>query len=423
MSVRILHAADIHLGTSFRSRPEIGRQLQEALRRSFDDMATAAIDRCVHAVLLAGDLFETPATRDLSLTLRSSVQATLERLNKAKIAVFIAPGNHDPITPGSLYRQWSWPDNVTFFDSIEPRAVQLIDTQPPITIHGVGHTNSKVGANLVERFRTGEDGRFHVAVIHCNVQDRMRDERHENYAPCLTGDFAGRGIHYWALGHIHAPALVVHQTHPSLMAVYPGCLCGLGFGDLGPRGCTLITIADDFSIQHEFLPIGRVQWEDCDIRAEPEDDVDAILARIRRHIESLDLGARSCCLRIRLVGRCRAYGSHDPSQWDEHAGELRDEHGFIDVSIEPRLQPMIDRDAYADRPHILGELVRLCREKTTPNGTVSAEALNDILGDELLRRTESDQPNMDESQQADYRKQVLNEAMDILLEEFTTRRD
>jgi DNA repair exonuclease SbcCD nuclease subunit len=416
--MRFLHTADMHLGTAFRSRSQVGRELQEALRRSFEDLATAAIERQVDMVLIAGDLFEANRVQDISLATRAGVLTTLGRLAEAGIPIFIAPGNHDPITPAGVYRQLQWPGRAVIFDSLEPRAVKVEKTNPPTVVHGVAHTSSRIGDNLVRRIEANDDGRFHIALVHCNVQGRVGAEQEENYAPCESSDFLGRGIGYWALGHLHAPDVVVEQDDPPTVAAYCGCLCGLGYGDLGPRGCYFVTVGEDRTIQREFLPIGRVRWEELQIQPKPEDDVDAIEMGVRRHVQSLSLGDRQCCLRVKLSGRSQLFGRHEDAEWDEQADRLREELGLLDMQFDLQLRPAIDWDHYADRPHILGELIRTYREMVLPDGGVDAGALNDVLDDESLRRPEAEYRRMTEDQALGYRRRVLDRAMDLLIQRF-----
>lgn len=415
--MRFIHASDLHLGTTFHSRPEVGRELQDALRRSLEDLATTAIDLRVDLVLIAGDMFEVARASNLSLSMRASVLAAFGRLSEAGIMTFIAPGNHDPITPASVYRQLSRPERVVIFDSVEPRTVD-IDTDPPVTVHGVGHTSSRTGANLVERITAAGDGRFHIGLVHCNVQDYVGAEQDENYGPCHRSDFLGKGIGYWAIGHIHNPGVVAESADPPMMAIYPGCLCGLGYGDLGPRGCELITVGEDRSIQREFLPIGRVQWEQLDLQPESDADVDVIAAAVRRHVESLSLGDRQCCLRVRLRGQSSLFGRYDAHEWQELAEILREELGLLDVQIDERFRPAIDIAEYADQPHILGELIRTYREMITEDGGVDADVLGDVLAGAELRRPNATHRKMSDQEEAEYRRAVLDRAMDVLAEAF-----
>jgi len=76
------------------------QELRDALRRFID----LALEQKVDAVTIGGDLYEHErSTLDTGHFLRQQ----FERL--APIPAFIAPGNHDPYVPESLYRQIEWP--------------------------------------------------------------------------------------------------------------------------------------------------------------------------------------------------------------------------------------------------------------------------------------------------------------------------
>lgn len=417
--MRFLHIGDVHLGTTFRSRPEVVGKLADALRRSVEDIVDIAAEHEVDAVLIAGDLFESAKVDDLSLAVRGSVITTFQRLGKAGVRVFIAPGNHDPMTPASVYRRLNWPDAVHLFESTEPEAVDLDIGGTGVTVHGVAHTTSSTGTNLVERIRADRDGRVHLALVHCNVQDRVGAEQEENYAPCVRADFPDKGIHYWALGHIHAPEVVHESVDPPTVAAYCGCLCGLGYGDLGPRGCTLVTVEQDHTVRREFLPTARLRWEELTIALEPDDDADRIPSAVRAHVESLSLGDVRCCLRVRLTGRSRLFREFTDEEWQEQAEILRKDLGLLDLEFHRELRPPADIDDYADQPHILGELIGVYRSMLETDDETMSRKLQDVLGEESLRRIEAEHRRLDDDETASYRRGVLERAMDELLDAFT----
>jgi hypothetical protein len=102
------------------------QELRDALRRFID----LALEQKVDAVSIGGDLYEHErSTLDTGHFLRQQ----LERL--APITAFIAPGNHDPYVPESLYRQIEWSPNVTIFS--EP-AFQPVPLSDEVTLWGAG---------------------------------------------------------------------------------------------------------------------------------------------------------------------------------------------------------------------------------------------------------------------------------------------
>lgn len=93
MSLRIVATADNHLGRHVaRLAPRILEERRQRLRRAFGRTIDAAIDREAHLVVLAGDLFDTPAPRNPE---RIFVAHQLSRLRRHGILAVAVGGNHD----------------------------------------------------------------------------------------------------------------------------------------------------------------------------------------------------------------------------------------------------------------------------------------------------------------------------------------
>ena len=55
---RFLHLADLHLETSFGGRPTTRERLRRATREAFEAAVALAVREKLHAVVVAGDLFD-----------------------------------------------------------------------------------------------------------------------------------------------------------------------------------------------------------------------------------------------------------------------------------------------------------------------------------------------------------------------------
>lgn len=107
---KVLHAADFHLDSAFRSLPEEQARLRRQESRELPGrLVDWANDHGAQLMLLAGDLFD--SDRLFSQTAQMLVQA----LSRFRGAVVIAPGNHDWLSAASPYRQPIWPENVRIF--------------------------------------------------------------------------------------------------------------------------------------------------------------------------------------------------------------------------------------------------------------------------------------------------------------------
>ena len=95
--MRFLHIADVHLETSFTGRSEeVRARLREASRQAFRNAVDLAIREDVHALLIAGDLFDGDR---LSFQTERFLLEQVGRLNDQGISVVCATGNHDPGSP------------------------------------------------------------------------------------------------------------------------------------------------------------------------------------------------------------------------------------------------------------------------------------------------------------------------------------
>ena len=144
-SLRILHIADAHLDTPFYGREEwLRRKLREACRQAFRSAVEVAIERKVHAVLIAGDLFDNDI---LSFTTERFIVQAMAKLKEAGVVVFYATGNHDPGRKNYRVQQIAWPDNVHLFTSNQPETVEVNDRNGNriAWLTAAGHSSSLQG--------------------------------------------------------------------------------------------------------------------------------------------------------------------------------------------------------------------------------------------------------------------------------------
>ncbi len=97
-SLRFIHCADLHLGSPFQdiqiTDERWKRIVGRAPLRAFQKIVQIAIEKQVHAVLIAGDVY-TSLTHNLTAQL--DYARLLHRLAQKGIQVFAVHGNHDPL--------------------------------------------------------------------------------------------------------------------------------------------------------------------------------------------------------------------------------------------------------------------------------------------------------------------------------------
>ena len=108
---RFIHCGDLHLGAPFQYATGISRAVDRAVSEAtyvaFDAIIDTAIDEHVHAVVIAGDIYN---SEDHNLEAQVRFVRAMYRLAEHRIAVYMVQGNHDPAE--SWKAQLQMPDNV-----------------------------------------------------------------------------------------------------------------------------------------------------------------------------------------------------------------------------------------------------------------------------------------------------------------------
>lgn len=289
--MRILHAADFHLDSSFAQLPaEKARQRRRESRDTLDALAALARRERVDLVLLAGDLF------DGEQVYPETVERLLGALGSMECPVFISPGNHDPFTSRSPYAVKEWPDNVHIFQTEELTAVEPEGLG--CVVYGAAFTEPHRQSEALASFSAREDGKLHLLCLHGAV-----NEPGSEYGCIRSEQIAGSGLDYLALGHVHQYS-GARKTGGSTWA-YSGCPEGRGFDELDDKGVILADV-EKGRVELTFVPLCRRRYRIlyADVTASsarealervmPEtaaDDVCRVIFTGESGAEGIDLGA------------------------------------------------------------------------------------------------------------------------------------
>ena len=241
-----LHAADFHLDSPFRSlSPDQAAERRQEQRQLLSRLADAAAERHAHLLFLAGDLFDGQRARPETLQI---LYHTLEEMDAE---VFLAPGNHDPWTPGSPYGRLTWPAHVHIFSSQEPERIVLPHLNA--VVYGSAFTSQYRTDGPLEGFRVPPEDRG-LACFGCFHGDLAADSR---YGPVTAGQIAASGLDYLALGHSHTASGL--QKAGKTWYAWPGCPEGRGFDETGDKGVYAGTLADG-QLSLDFVPLARRRY-------------------------------------------------------------------------------------------------------------------------------------------------------------------
>ncbi|MGH6852315.1 MAG: metallophosphoesterase family protein, partial [Methylocella sp.] len=125
-------------------------------------------------------------------------------------------------------------------------------------------------------------------------------EGHALYAPCTVAQLVNHGYQYWALGHIHTRQEL--STAPYI--VYPGNLQGRSVRETGPKGATLVEVAEGGIARIEHRALDVVRWTVEEVPVAGMGNREALLPAVRESIERAFAGCdgRALAIRLRLVG-------------------------------------------------------------------------------------------------------------------------
>lgn len=236
-SLRILHAADFHLGSPFSTLPQSRASVRRAEQQdTFLDMIRLCEENSTQILLIAGDLLD--AVRISPEQQRLLVRA-FEKIPGTH--VFISPGNHDPYFKSSLYEAASWPENVYIFKGAwEGVRIESLN----VIVWGAAFHSARQLTTLcppgfhVSSMENTDADTIHLGVIHGElIRGKQKDTA---YNPIRPDFLENSGLDYVALGHVH-DACAVTRTGRTRYA-YSGCPEARGYDEAGPRGIYVGTV-------------------------------------------------------------------------------------------------------------------------------------------------------------------------------------
>lgn len=305
--------------------------MRQSVFESFSRIIDKAIDSKADALFIAGDAFDestiTPRTR-LFL---------VDELARAKVPVFLSRGNHDPHT--SWERSIPMPPNVHEFGT-EPERVDIPGVDGAEAV-GASFADWHEERNLPSLLRGSAD-KFTVACVHCDIDSVNADYC---YSQCSLSDTKGRGVDYWAIGHIHKRAVLSKDP----WVVYPGNIQGRSFKETGEKGAYLVDVSDGRVSSAEFFPTQGFVWYDEEIDIGGR-DLNGIIEQLRSEIVP---GS---------IARLAFVGSGDLNRMlreetDEVAALIASKTGCTVSEIDVRTDPAIDLDSRRGSKDIVGLVI------------------------------------------------------------------
>lgn len=313
--ITFLHAADLHLGLRVtRFEPEHADKIRDARFQALEKILLSAVECRADFLLIAGDFFD-----DASIDATTARRA-FNLLGSAQCPVFVLPGNHDPLLPGSVWDRdpWNGTDTglITVLRSSEPVSAPGGATIFPCPVFRKTSLDDPT-ARIPAPEASEKDTAIRIGVAHGSVKDRDTLPPDDHLIAPAAAEL--HHLDYLALGHWHSTREYRGKDGAVRMAYagvpepigfprggdeatgwvpYSSGADGEDFADDGHGNVLLVKIDEPGAPPRvERIEVGILRWLSEPDRAHSEDDLSAI---IKKTAERPDPG--HTVLRLRLEG-------------------------------------------------------------------------------------------------------------------------
>ncbi len=282
--IKVFHCGDIHLDSPFSLlSPRQSEKRRIELRAAFTSALMFAREMKMDIFIISGDLF------DCEYVTRDTREMLLREFKKASdMRIFITPGNHDPLIPGSPYETMEFPENVHIFKG-ERECVSIPELNTDI--YGFGFTSKNYLSSPVAGWQIKNKDRINILVCHGDMTSNSSVT-----GPISKKDIADSGFDYIALGHIHKPTDLLCEN--GVYYSYPGCIEGRGFDELGYKGA-MYGVMEKGDVKMQFKRFSKCRYEIAEVDISDATDKSHALDIIRNSIRQYN---EDTALRLFLTG-------------------------------------------------------------------------------------------------------------------------
>lgn len=325
--MKIIHAADIHLGSKIESKfpLEMTLKRRKEILDTFSRMVSFAKENDVKVILLAGDVFDKdkPAIKD-----KEFFYKTVK--NNPEIDFLYLKGNHD--IEGS-YEETSIP-NLKTFNSGEISTYSYGN----IDISGIEMVNENYRSFYSKIMLNKE--RINIFLLHGD------DSNTFGLNKIRIDSLANKGIDYLALGHYHS--YKEGKIDSRGRYAFSGCLEGRGFDECGEKGFILLDV--DKEVKSTFIPFSRRTIHEVIVDLTGSSDLVDAKSKVDLSIKDID---KDDILLINLIGNL-------PVNAEITADDIKVylENRFYFVYVKNKTNSLIRLEDYVNDKSLIGEFVR-----------------------------------------------------------------
>lgn len=262
--MHFLHTADWQIGMKAAGAGAAGARVRAARLEAAERVVTLEAD----FLLAAGDTFEDNAV-DGAL-----VQRTGEILAKFRGPVFLLPGNHDPLQPGSVWDHPVWTQFANLRVIRETGAVAV--PGGTLVAAPLRETHSKRDPSAVLAELARPEGAV-VGMSHGTVEGIDADTEHH---PIARDAWRRAGVDYLALGHWHSRTEYSDESGVVRMA-YCGTHETTKFGERDSGNVLRVRI-EGGRVTTEAVRTGVLEWVTVDEAVQAPGDIAAVRERVAK---------------------------------------------------------------------------------------------------------------------------------------------
>jgi len=322
--MKFLHTADWQIGMRAAHVGAAGTRVREERLSAARRVIDAAHSAGAEFVVVCGDTFEDNGVD------RVLVQKVADILGGFGGPVYVIPGNHDPLMPGSVWEHPAWrsSDNVC-----------VLREETPIEVSGgtlfpCPAREQHSGKDPTAWIPAGDSRGIRVGLAHGTVEGVYQEE--PDY-PIPRNAAVRAGLDYLAIGHWHSTATYPASDGTVRMA-YSGTHETTKFGERDSGNALIVEIAGPGAAP-VISPIrtGGLTWSVIDEEVREPGD----LARLRQRIEALE-NPSATLLDLRVAGLLSAQDRDELARIEEILASR-----FLFGRIDPtRLRPSPSDDSW-----------------------------------------------------------------------------
>lgn len=250
--MKFIHMADMHFDAPFtilNTRSNLGEKRRLEQREALKTIIEYIKENNIEYLFIAGDLYEHEYIR----------QTTIEYINNLfkqipNTKIYITPGNHDPNTINSMYKNFNWNENVKIFQN----KIEIVENDD-VDIYGFGFNDFYCKNSEIENIEIKNKDKINILITHGTLDGG--NTNNFEYNPLNKNKLKKLDFDYIALGHIHK---LDYNTEENQKIVYPGSVMSMGFDELGKHG-VIIGEINKGKIELKFLQIDKKEFEEKEI--------------------------------------------------------------------------------------------------------------------------------------------------------------